>query len=142
MYEMPMVMNMKLTPLVLQKEDTAQEKEKQVQAAPSSVAFVHNYLDEYGLDPYEFRVYAHIVRRTGGKEDGVCFASIKKTADICKISPRKTQQVLKFLLAANFLTQKKRKGRTDEYQVTPSTDWMPREELEAIRDRISQTGTD
>jgi hypothetical protein len=34
---------------------------------PNSVAFVHDFLDAYGLDPYEFRIYCHIVRRTGGE---------------------------------------------------------------------------
>jgi hypothetical protein len=105
--------------------------------APSSVAFVHNFLDEYGLDPYEFRVYAHMVRRTGGKPDGVCFASLTKTATFCQMSVRKAQQSLKVLLLANLLTQNKRKGRTDEYKVTPASQWVAPEKLEGIRKSVA-----
>jgi hypothetical protein len=100
---------------------------------PTSVAFIHNFLDEYGLDPYEFRIYTHIVRRTGGKEEGVCFASLKKTAQICKMSVRKAQQALKVLITAKLIEQKKRSGRTDEYRVLPTRHWASREELENIR---------
>ncbi|MBD2415758.1 hypothetical protein FACHB389_25930 [Nostoc calcicola FACHB-389] len=103
---------------------------------PSSVAFVHNLLDEYGLDPYEFRLYAHIVRRTGGKPEGVCFASLRKTAEICKMSMRKAQQAIKVLIKANLVTQTKRTGRTDEYRVTPVSDWIPPEKLEEIRKAV------
>jgi hypothetical protein len=93
-------------------------------APPASVAFVHNFLDDYGLDPYEFRVYAHIVRRTGGKPDGVCFASLNRIGEVCKMSPRKAQQSIKALMSLGMLTQTKRRGHTDEYRVTPSTQWI------------------
>lgn len=103
---------------------------------PDSIAYVHSFLDEYGLDPYEFRVYAHIVRRTGGKPSGVCFASLSKIATICKMSPRKAQQAIKVLMAANLVTQTKRAGQTDEYRVTIASTWTPREELEELRQKV------
>jgi predicted transcriptional regulator len=103
---------------------------------PSSVAFIHNVLDEYGLDPYEFRIYTHIVRRTGGKTEGVCFASLRKTAEICKMSMRKAQQAIKFLIKANLVTQHKRTGRTDEYRVTPVSSWVSKDQLNQIRKTI------
>ncbi|MEH1927564.1 MAG: helix-turn-helix domain-containing protein [Nostoc sp.] len=103
---------------------------------PSSVAFIHNVLDEYGLDSYEFRLYAHIVRRTGGKPEGVCFASLRKTAEICKMSMRKAQQAIKVLIKANLVTQTKRTGRTDEYRVTPVSDWVSKDQLDQIRKTI------
>lgn len=108
---------------------------------PSSVAFIHNVLDEYGLDPYEFRLYAHIVRRTGGKTEGVCFASLRKTAEICKMSMRKAQQAIKVLIQANLVTQNKRRGRTDEYRVTPVSDWVSKDQLDKIR-KIVKTAKD
>lgn len=104
---------------------------------PNSVMFVHNLLDEYGLDPYEFRIYAHAVRRTGGKPDGKYFASLSKTAEICQMSVRKAQYALKFLCEAGFLNQEKRKGRTDQYRITHSRDWVKPEDLEAIRERVT-----
>jgi hypothetical protein len=110
---------------------------KEILSPPTSVAFVHNYLDEYGLDPYEFRVYAHMVRRTGGKPDGVCFASLSKTAGICQMSVRKAQQAIKVLTQANLLSQSKRKGRTDEYRVVPTAQWVKSSELELIRKAVA-----
>lgn len=104
---------------------------------PDSVMFVHNVLDEYGLDPYEFRIYAHAVRRTGGKLNGEYFASLTKTAEICQMSVRKAQYALKFLCEARFLTQEKRKGRTDVYRMTHSKDWVKPEELEEIREKVT-----
>jgi predicted transcriptional regulator len=118
------------------KVETPAEESKfyvKVDSAPSSIAYIHNLLDEYGLDPYEFRLYTHIVRRTGGKPDGVCFASLRKTAEICKMSMRKAQQAMKVLINANLVTQKKRTGRTDEYKVTPIHTWVVKEELDKIR---------
>jgi hypothetical protein len=38
---------------------------------------------------------------------------------------------------ANFVTQTKRTGRTDEYRVTPASDWVPKEELDEIRKAIA-----
>jgi hypothetical protein len=107
---------------------------------PTSVAFIHNFLDEYGLNPYEFRLYAHIVRRTGGKPAGVCFSSLNKIAGICKMSPRKAQQAMKVLIQASLVTQSKRIGRTDEYRVRSSSDWASSEDLEAIRLELSKVG--
>ncbi|WP_375515894.1 helix-turn-helix domain-containing protein [uncultured Nostoc sp.] len=100
------------------------------------MASIHNVLDEYGLDSYEFRLYAHIVRRTGGKPEGVCFASLRKTAEICKMSMRKAQQAIKVLIKANLVTQTKRTGRTDEYRVTPVSDWVSKDQLDQIRKTI------
>ncbi|MGC1396152.1 MAG: hypothetical protein WA828_17975 [Coleofasciculaceae cyanobacterium] len=104
---------------------------------PNSVMFVHNLLDEYGLDPYEFRIYAHAVRRTGGKLEGKYFASLSKTAEICQMSVRRAQYSLKFLCQAGFLTQEKREGRTDEYRVTPVSQWEKPENLESIREAVT-----
>lgn len=104
---------------------------------PTSVMFVHNMLDEYGLDPYEFRIYAHAVRRTGGKLDGKYFASLSKTAEICQMSVRRAQYSLKFLCEAGFLTQEKRTGRTDEYRVTPVSQWEKPEKLDSIREAVT-----
>ena len=115
------------------------EENQQPQAPPVSIAFIHNFLDEYGLDPYEFRLYAHIVRRTGGKPGGVCFATIAKIAEICKMSSRKAQQAIKVLKEAKFIKQDKRPGRTDEYRVVPASEWVSREELVEVRQRLKDS---
>lgn len=124
----------------IEKDSSVKEKEApdaKDRQLPGSVMFVHNLLDEYGLDPYEFRIYAHAVRRTGGKLDGKYFASLSKTAEICQMSVRRAQYSLKFLCEAGFLTQEKRTGRTDEYRVTPVSQWASRENLESIREAVT-----
>jgi DNA-binding transcriptional ArsR family regulator len=114
-----------------------QEKQQADLSRPESVMFVHQFLDEYELDPFEFRVYAHVVRRTGGKTQGEFFASLSKTAEICQLSARKVQQALKFLYEAGFLDQDKRQGRTDVYKLTTTKDWVSKEDLVSIRERVT-----
>lgn len=81
---------------------------------PKNAIFVHSALDEAGLDVYEFRLLAHIARR------GNCFASLAKTADICKMSVRKAQSTLKSLEKGGFIQKEKRKGSTDIYKLAPN----------------------
>lgn len=57
------------------------------------------------------------------------------------MSPRKAQQAMKVLLKANLVTQSKRKGRTDEYHVTLSRDWIDSSELEKVRREIAAVKT-
>lgn len=99
---------------------------------------VHSDLDEYGLDPYEFRIYAHIVRRTGGKLDGECFAKLKKTAEICHMSVRKAQYALKTLCDAGLITKEQRKGKSDIYRLMPKSNWKPKKELKQIRQNVKE----
>ncbi len=100
---------------------------------------VHSDLDEYGLDPYEFRLYAHVVRRTGGKLHGECFAKLKKTAEICHMSVRKAQYALKTLCDAGLILKEQRRGRTDVYRLTPKSNWKPKEELKQIRQKAKES---
>ncbi|MEG3869796.1 MULTISPECIES: helix-turn-helix domain-containing protein [unclassified Microcoleus] len=100
---------------------------------------VRSDLDEYGLDPYEFRIYAHVVRRTGGKVTGECFAKLKKTAEICHMSVRKAQYALKTLCDAGLLLKEQRRGRTDVYKLTPKSNWKPKEELKQIRQKAKES---
>ena len=100
---------------------------------------VHSDLDEYGLDPYEFRLYAHVVRRTGGKLNGQCFAKLKKTAEICHMSVRKAQYALKTLCDAGLILKEQRRGITDVYRLTPKSNWKPKEELKQIRQKAKES---
>jgi hypothetical protein len=87
---------------------------------PSSLMYLNGYLDELSLTPYEFRILAHVVRRNGGKLEGRFFASLSKTARICRMSTRKVQYSLKLLCEVGILTQESRVGRTSEYRVKSS----------------------
>lgn len=108
---------------------------------PQTPLFVHSFIDEYKLDPYEFRVYAHVVRRVGAKVDRDFFASLKKTAQVCEMSVRRVQYSLRVLSKAGFLEKvEKRTGRTDVYRITPPSTWKPPESLEQIRQEVRGGG--
>ena len=98
--------------------------------------FVRDTLDEYGLDPYEFRLYGHIIRRTGGKLDGVCFASVSKMAATCHMSVRRVQYALRFLCTAGLIVQEESTKRTNAYKITPRDQWVPSTQLEEIRQQV------
>ncbi|NJM68195.1 MAG: replication protein [Acaryochloris sp. RU_4_1] len=117
-------------------EKSSAKVPSKVSEAPISVAFVHDFLDAYGLDPYEFRVYCHIVRRTGGKPDKQCFSSLSNIADMCQMSQRKTQQIVQFLLKARMITKEAKKHpkyKTDIYHVTLASEWVPKSQLNELR---------
>lgn len=98
--------------------------------------FVHSYLDERGLDVYEFRVFAHIVRRVGSKLDGTFFASLPKSASICQMSLRKLQYSLKVLCKAGFIEKIPSEIKTDSYRILPPERWAGATEIEEIRSQV------
>jgi predicted transcriptional regulator len=89
--------------------------------------FVHSYLDLYGLDPYQFRLLAHIARRNN------CVSKLEKMALICNMSTRKAQDVLQELDELGLVIKKLRRGKTSLCRVAPFTNWekpKPKPELE------------
>ena len=81
--------------------------------------FVHGYLDLYGLDPYEFRVLAHIACE--GNSPG----SVETIAAICMMSPRKVQTTLKRLMERGLIRRHEQKGRPNTYDIQTRKDWQP-----------------
>jgi hypothetical protein len=100
---------------------------------PDRFIFIHSYLDEAGLDPYEFRVLSHVGRRVGATYKEEFFASMKKSAAICQMSVRKMQSCLKILCEAGFLDKIQRDGRTDIYKLKHPKNWASSEQLATIR---------
>lgn len=92
--------------------------------------FVRPYLDDYGLDVYEFRVLAHIARRASTEKG--CFEKQKNIADFCGINQRKVMQALKTLCQANILSVE-RTGRSNRYKINEASKWLHPRELEKIR---------
>ncbi|MDB9518251.1 helix-turn-helix domain-containing protein [Roseofilum reptotaenium CS-1145] len=105
----------------------------------NSIMFVHADLDLYGLKPYEFRIYAHIARR------GTCYSTVKKIAEICKMSVRKTQYALRYLEKQGMIEQstENRKGKTYTYTLAPREQWKPPEPssegIEKERQKVDQS---
>ncbi|WP_413774016.1 helix-turn-helix domain-containing protein, partial [Nostoc sp. MG11] len=84
--------------------------------------FIHSELDDYGLDPYEFRVYAHIARRAG--QHGA-FESIKNMAQFCQMSEGKVKQALRQLIHYGLVSRESRVGTSSVYKLSPKSQWQP-----------------
>lgn len=109
-----------------QQDSFAHWKERQeltrmgMEETPSKVIFIHGYLDLYGLDPYAFRILAHIARR------GTCVDSIGKIATVCKMSDKKVQTTLKYLCKQRLVYKPDKTGNNSKptwYRVAPVSDW-------------------
>ena len=101
----------------------------------ASAIFVHSDLDDYGLDPYEFRIYSRISRRAGCKEEA--WESIPNIASGCKIGESRVRQALRLLEAVGLIESFKRPGRSTIYRLTPKHKWKRPENLETIRTSLS-----
>ena len=92
--------------------------------------FISNAIDTYGLDPYEFRILAHVARRAGKT---VCNASQETIAEACGINKRKVMSVLMTLCELKILKKVKSTGRSNHYKLQASKNWEPPSKLQEIR---------
>ncbi|MBD2683259.1 MULTISPECIES: helix-turn-helix domain-containing protein [Nostoc] len=103
--------------------------------SPDFITLVSPFLDEYGLDPMEYRLYSHIVRRAG--KDG-CFESIPNMAKICLMNEKTLRKALRVLIAAGLIKiAQQRQGKTTIYKVTQSSEWVYSQQLKAIREQVN-----
>lgn len=93
--------------------------------------FVPSDLDDYGLDPYEFRIYARISRRAG--KDGELRESIPNMARSCHISESRVRQALLLLQSAGLIASTERPGNTTLHRLTPQSQWVPPDRLQELR---------
>jgi predicted transcriptional regulator len=88
---------------------------------------VSKEIDLYGLNPYDFRIYAHIAHR------GKCYSKLETIGTICKISTRKTQSSLKNLCDLGLVKQIKRTWTTDIYTIESMNNWKKLENITEIQ---------
>lgn len=98
--------------------------------------FIPSFLDDYGLDPYEFRIYSHIARRAGG---GVCFEGLKGIARCCLMDIKTVRQKVAVLIDMGMLKCSRREGMTHEFTLTRHSEWEHPETLEEIREKHTPT---
>lgn len=84
------------------------------------VIFVHSEIDDLGLDPFEFRVYAHLARRAGS---GSAWPSHEAIADATKISRVKVIACLTSLEALGLIEVTRRTGTSNTYTLTKKSAW-------------------
>lgn len=89
------------------------------------LAWIHSELDETDLDPFTFRVYFHLVRRSN---DGKAWPMQKSIADACGISLRQVSRCIALLeeRALIVVTQngKASGGRSTTYHLTAASEWL------------------
>jgi hypothetical protein len=93
--------------------------------------FNHRELDEYGLTPNEFRVYARISRRAG--ETGVCYESIPNIAEGIGLSACTVRRCCQVLTLARLITESNREGYTTDRRITSMSLWQNKADLPGIR---------
>ena len=102
-------------------------------------AFIPAFLDDYGLNPYEFRVYTHMARRAG--KDG-CFSSIPHMAKHCLMAEKVARKALHMLLSSGLIKKiSDRPGKTDIYELTPIDDWLPPDQIPTKRGSGGRSAT-
>lgn len=109
-----------------------------IQDAPKRFdAFNPSWLDDYGLDPYEFRVYMRVRRREAGLNGRGCDESAASIARACGMSERKVRACLKVLTQAGLIHATERSGQTSVYRSQPVSDWVDRAQLEGVRREVT-----
>lgn len=83
--------------------------------------FIDRELDDFGLDPYQFRIYARIARRAGEKG---AYESIKNMATGCQMSEGKVKSSLKVLIECGLVTKESCVGGTSIYRLTDKSEWI------------------
>lgn len=92
--------------------------------------FVGRDIDDYGLDPYEFRLYARISRRAGS---GEAWESIANMARACCMSLSRARISLQLLELAGLIESIERPGYSTLRRLTPQHKWVSPERLQELR---------
>lgn len=99
--------------------------------------FIHSELDDYGLNPVEFRVYARLARRAG--QHGKHSESIPNMAQEFDVSIRTIQYAVKVLISCRLITRHSRPGKTDEYSLNARRLWRHKTELRSARQSLTSS---
>lgn len=94
-------------------------------------AFMPSTLDDYLLDPYEFRIYMRITRRAGVNG---CYESVNNMAKACRVSLAKARKSLHSLHELGLITiiDRSKQGLTNLCTVNPFSSWKPKRDIETI----------
>ena len=82
------------------------------------IAFIPSSLDNYGLDPFEFRIYCHIVMRARFTED------IATVAAKCRIDLKLAKKALNFLESQGLISVEET-AESRSITLRDREDWKP-----------------
>lgn len=92
------------------------------------------FIDDYGFNPDEFRVFARIMRRAGS--DKGCTESIANMAHSLQMSERIVRRAIRVLIACGAVVRDERKGKTDVLDFQTCDKWKHSKNLPEIREVI------
>lgn len=95
--------------------------ERSTRDGDAPLSFIHSTLDEAGLDLFEFRVYARVLRVSSGS--GVCWQSIATMAKACGIHHSSARRALGSLEQRGMLQRIDRPGQTTHWRPRPPSQW-------------------
>lgn len=99
-------------------------------------AFIPAFLDDYGLNSHEFRIYSHIARRAGS---GQCWESIEAIANHCCMDVKTARKAIALLTRARLLRQQPRSGLTNLITLTHHREWADPQHLPSLREELTPT---
>ena len=111
---------------------------REVQALPGRPIFVHSTLDELGLSPSVFRVYAHLARRDGIEG---AWPAVGTIGEVCRLHPQTVRKAIRELLERGMLVAEIRPGFTTVYRLTLPTFWKEHPSSSDTGPSISQFPT-
>jgi DNA-binding MarR family transcriptional regulator len=86
-----------------------------------NVLFIHSELDDAGLKPSEFRVYAHLSRRAG---KGRAYPGIDSISAVCRINKTTAIEAIKHLESMGMIEVNRIKGVRNVYVLTKRSRWL------------------
>lgn len=100
--------------------------------------FIHSELDDYGLNPLEFRVYGRLARRAGKR--GTARQSVPHMAAEFGVHKRSVQRALRLLTLCGLTDAQIREGRPTIYRLNPRRKWRDPKDLTMIREYVRDSG--
>ncbi len=101
--------------------------------------FVHSELDDLGLDPHEFRIYAHLARRANGKTKA--WPGITSMSESCRMKRNTVIRVIRQLEERRLIRVIRKSGGLSEYLLTSPSEWKKNSEISTSSDTSIPNGT-
>jgi hypothetical protein len=105
---------------------------EQIGNRPDYGAFIPSELDDYGLDPFEFRVFCHISRRAG-TSNGEFYEGDKNAAKRCCMELKTYRKAKHYLEQSGLITIEIRPGKTAIVHLVHCKDWPTATKLGATK---------
>ena len=87
--------------------------------------FVNSLIDDWGLSPHEFRVYANLARRSD--DAGMSYPSGQSLSDTCRMKRDTVFTALRALEGMGMVCRESRPGGSTVYRLPPPEEWSVRD---------------